>query len=651
MSPYDVLDISSKATDKEIRAAYRAMAKKWHPDRMLNDQETATKKFMEISSAYRAILRERRREARERSPASDSSTSSSDKRSNSASSNARSPDESRRSFRSRTKENEDEKGTRKSPRSSGRDDNGDHSHSSNRRKGERRSSSEKLDPDARHKGSSASRSSSSSSPQKSSSSSSSSPSSQKSSSSSSSSSSSTKKSSSSTSSSSPHKSSSSSSSSSPHKTSPSSSSPQRSSSSSSSSSSSRSSPPPHRSSPSSSASSSPQTSPSSSSSSSSSRESSSSSSSSSSPPKSSSSSASPPPSRPSSSSSSRSSASSSSSAFDSDSDEGLSSASSRTSVNSASTDSLLDSEQKHPKVNDSKCPIPNGSMPSFTSYTSSEASAYDNPEITPPPDQDSLHKEARPRGENPNPKPSGNDSTAGVTTTPSPPARPPDGHRSKLSRPHRDKPKDSTTKMRKPAGEDRDEGRTLIPEYDSPLACAVGVSKEWTYTVRLTLEELFYGKKLRFRVLRCKLDGKRKTVILDVDVPPGSSHGTQMVFKGAGHERKDGTRQDIVFIIEEVKHERFVRLKEDLALDVRLPWVESLKKEAAVVYARRIDGEQSEFEVDFRKDGEVTGTAVFPGAGMPIPGTEKRGKLIVRWEIYMPSAPSRWEAFKQALHL
>lgn len=182
--------------------------------------------------------------------------------------------------------------------------------------------------------------------------------------------------------------------------------------------------------------------------------------------------------------------------------------------------------------------------------------------------------------------------------------------------------------MRK--GEDEHEDRTLIPEYDSPLARAVGLSKEWTYTVRLTLDELFHGKKLRFRVVRCKLDGKRKTVILDVNVPPGSVHGTQIIFRGAGHERKDGTRQDIVFIIEEAKHDRFVRVKEDLMLDVRLPWVEGLKKEPGVVYVKGIDGKESMFEVDFRKDGDVTGSAVFPGAGMPVPGTERRGKLVVR---------------------
>lgn len=48
------------------------------------------------------------------------------------------------------------------------------------------------------------------------------------------------------------------------------------------------------------------------------------------------------------------------------------------------------------------------------------------------------------------------------------------------------------------------------------------------------------------------------------------------LFLGAGHEKEDGTEQDIISIVEETTHERFVRVKEDLTLDVRLPWVDRL---------------------------------------------------------------------------
>ena len=37
MDPYKVLGISSDATDAEVKKAYRALAKKYHPDNYVNN--------------------------------------------------------------------------------------------------------------------------------------------------------------------------------------------------------------------------------------------------------------------------------------------------------------------------------------------------------------------------------------------------------------------------------------------------------------------------------------------------------------------------------------------------------------------------------------------------------------------------------------
>ncbi len=60
---YDVLEISSGATNEEVKKAYREMAKKHHPDKVSHLGEdihkSATEKFQKINAAYEEIKRQR----------------------------------------------------------------------------------------------------------------------------------------------------------------------------------------------------------------------------------------------------------------------------------------------------------------------------------------------------------------------------------------------------------------------------------------------------------------------------------------------------------------------------------------------------------------------------------------------------------------
>lgn len=52
---YEILGVKKGATDAEIKAAYRKMALKWHPDRNQDKKEAAEKEFKEINEAYQIL--------------------------------------------------------------------------------------------------------------------------------------------------------------------------------------------------------------------------------------------------------------------------------------------------------------------------------------------------------------------------------------------------------------------------------------------------------------------------------------------------------------------------------------------------------------------------------------------------------------------
>lgn len=62
-SAYKILDIPQTATNEEVKKAYRAMAKKYHPDKLQSKDPALVKgaqeKFQKVQEAYKAIQKER----------------------------------------------------------------------------------------------------------------------------------------------------------------------------------------------------------------------------------------------------------------------------------------------------------------------------------------------------------------------------------------------------------------------------------------------------------------------------------------------------------------------------------------------------------------------------------------------------------------
>jgi molecular chaperone DnaJ len=56
-NPYEILGVKESATDEEIKAAYKVLVKKYHPDRHANNplEDLAEEKLRQVNMAYDEI--------------------------------------------------------------------------------------------------------------------------------------------------------------------------------------------------------------------------------------------------------------------------------------------------------------------------------------------------------------------------------------------------------------------------------------------------------------------------------------------------------------------------------------------------------------------------------------------------------------------
>ena len=59
--PYQVLGVSRGASDEEIKKAYRALSRKYHPDANVNNpnRDEAEEHFKDVQQAYDQIMKEK----------------------------------------------------------------------------------------------------------------------------------------------------------------------------------------------------------------------------------------------------------------------------------------------------------------------------------------------------------------------------------------------------------------------------------------------------------------------------------------------------------------------------------------------------------------------------------------------------------------
>ncbi|EPQ49935.1 DnaJ-domain-containing protein [Gloeophyllum trabeum ATCC 11539] len=174
-----------------------------------------------------------------------------------------------------------------------------------------------------------------------------------------------------------------------------------------------------------------------------------------------------------------------------------------------------------------------------------------------------------------------------------------------------------------------------------------GESKEWIFPLHLTLSELFRGTCQRYSIGRHLLSGEIKTALLDVEIPPGCRDGARIRVPGAGNQRRDGSLQDIVFLVVQREDGMFVRERDDLVTYVQLPCRESscYFEQDDVVYVEGMDGHMYLVPVPLSSSKAAEDYHI-KGAGMPI---RKGGRVVGYGDMVIRYAGGVFAAGKSQL--
>ncbi|CAE6459723.1 unnamed protein product [Rhizoctonia solani] len=176
------------------------------------------------------------------------------------------------------------------------------------------------------------------------------------------------------------------------------------------------------------------------------------------------------------------------------------------------------------------------------------------------------------------------------------------------------------------------------------------------FPIYLALEDLYTCKTHRFRINRHLLNGQTKEVFVDVSVQPNWRDGTQLRCKGLGDEREGLPPQDVIFIVKEKLHPRFLRdpVGYDIYARLEISLVIALgggSTDDEALMIRGVDGREIIVGVPppVVRHGSMTR---IKGAGMPKHKTKDgsvplRGDLILEWCVLPPDKPLSEDAMAE----
>ncbi|XP_066583813.1 dnaJ homolog subfamily B member 13-like [Prorops nasuta] len=181
------------------------------------------------------------------------------------------------------------------------------------------------------------------------------------------------------------------------------------------------------------------------------------------------------------------------------------------------------------------------------------------------------------------------------------------------------------------------------PLYDFPEGKGVKKKDEAvTKMLLLSLHEVFYGgmKKMKIRKLVAEADNLMSIEkILTIPIKPGILTGTRIIFPEEGDQCPKKIPADIIFVVEDRKHERFSRDGCDLRMTVDIFLKDALV--GSIVTVNTIDDRIIRILLTSVVTPDYT--KVITGEGLPLAeNPSKRGDLVINFNIefpiYMPLA-------------
>ncbi|XP_036381125.1 dnaJ homolog subfamily B member 13 [Megalops cyprinoides] len=171
--------------------------------------------------------------------------------------------------------------------------------------------------------------------------------------------------------------------------------------------------------------------------------------------------------------------------------------------------------------------------------------------------------------------------------------------------------------------------------------------------LHLSLEDLFFGCTKKIKISRRVMndDGHTSSIkdkILTINVKPGWKQGTRITFAKEGDQGPNSIPADIVFVVREKSHPRFVRQQDDLVFTSRVDLEKALT--GFSVEVETLDGRLLNIPVNDIVHPKYS--KVVPGEGMPLSNNpSQRGDLIIQFDIHFPEKLSseKKRLIKQAL--